>query len=640
MGDDQRTAVATSKADDMPSSVDTQSRATSASSYQPSLPLLPRHTMARSNHLHPMSLDEAFATSSDPPLFSSDDLPASSAENYAQPHQKAQHKRTWYDGDLDHGAKRLCLRKMHDEGRSRSKGPLERSFDSGVFMNSDEAEEEGDFDASASLTKSPTLMNKWSTFREYREKHGSSSDPSADLERETYTWSQLGELASKYVEDPGNFEGPVWPFWQPQPENLGRYHALQRQATAKVGAAFDKNDNSVDLSDGGYEDIRAPTLRLLRYMTNPTVLKDGFGNLEPNLSLFLSNNALTEVPSEIYNLPGTRVLSLRCNKIQEILPGVGNLKKLEELNLGSNQLEWLPWEILSMLPTTDHKFSFFPNPFLKAMPQYNLGILGQKASQSGPSPARRRSNNPLRRIPSIPIEDPSEPCKPRYMASTRPAFLDICGRPVVGHTPSPTSQSSFWISSDISEPSSSSRPPPEQQKRTPSLLELSLRACSHSSNLSQAPFLLPRDASPHLIDLVKRTFKLRESGGQKCTVCSKPFIVPRTEWVEWWYVNPDSDEEGEQAGENVGLGSEPAIPFLRRGCSWRCWEEREGSVFTGWRSVKGEGGRGEGLFLRGGAGGGFTEKCLERGKLFLQQGNGGSIGRTQAIWEYDNGGGR
>ena len=41
-------------------------------------------------------------------------------------------------------------------------------------------------------------------------------------------------------------------------------------------------------------------------------------------------------------------------------------------------------------------------------------------------------------------------------------------------------------------------------------------------------------------------------------MCGTGFIVPRTEWLEWWV---------RHAGEPV--------PFIRRGCSWACFPDTD-----------------------------------------------------------------
>ena len=102
------------------------------------------------------------------------------------------------------------------------------------------------------------------------------------------------------------------------------------------------------------QQIRTPTLRPLRYHTKIVPKQgsetDDYQSLTPALRLYLSNNLLEEVPGEVFHLKNLQVLSLRSNNLTEILPSIGELSNLKELNLGSNQFNWLPWELLGLLP--------------------------------------------------------------------------------------------------------------------------------------------------------------------------------------------------------------------------------------------------------------------------------------------------
>ena len=74
-------------------------------------------------------------------------------------------------------------------------------------------------------------------------------------------------------------------------------------------------------------------------------------------------------------------------------------------------------------------------------------------------------------------------------------------------------------------------PPAEERTRVPSLLELVLRKCYNSPQLSQLPLLLPEDVGvAYLIRLLKQTFWITKAGGRQCSVCGREYIVPRTEW--------------------------------------------------------------------------------------------------------------
>ena len=73
------------------------------------------------------------------------------------------------------------------------------------------------------------------------------------------------------------------------------------------------------------------------------------------------------------------------------------------------------------------------------------------------------------------------------------------------------------------------------------------------------------------------TWRLKQAGGKSCSVCGNEYIIPRTEWVEWWYCIPDS-------GPHAMLYKSP-VPLLRRGYSWACWEENAAPLITGWCSA-------------------------------------------------------
>jgi hypothetical protein len=84
--------------------------------------------------------------------------------------------------------------------------------------------------------------------------------------------------------------------------------------------------------------------------------------------------------------------------------------------------------------------------------------------------------------------------KPCPVASTVIAFLDITGGNRRDSPPAPSSLPEHWA--EAAENEALLRPPPEEQKKTPSLVEIALRACYKSPQLSQLPFLLPEEDCP------------------------------------------------------------------------------------------------------------------------------------------------
>ena len=331
--------------------------------------------------------------------------------------------------------------------------------------------------------------------------------------------------------------------------------------------------------------ISGSVLRPLRHYTKQTPsqnLKDSedYEPLTPALKLNLSNNKLDEVPGELYHLYNLETLSLRNNNLTELYSRIGELESLKELNVGSNQLRYLPYKLLKF----SHRawMSIFPNPLVRPYPS-----TWNREDWTSPDSKRRR------RGPSI-NTDATE-VEAWHTASTPTAFLDHHGASMRDYPPAPSSTSELWL--PPSSTSYRSVPPQHQQRRAPSLTETVLRNLKHEPTLSQLPFLVPGDA-PHVSDLLKRTFRLREAGGQQCTICGTEFVIPRTEWIEWWSWGP---------GPRSGLGYDN-IPLIRRGCSWACWVKVDDAKIRGWSSAVGP-------VIGGGEGSGWgTEGSTRRGR--------------------------
>ena len=87
------------------------------------------------------------------------------------------------------------------------------------------------------------------------------------------------------------------------------------------------------------------------------------------LQFFLWDNALTRLPSALFQLTNLGVLSLRKNKLTRLPPAIGELRHLRELNVGGNALPFLPAEVQRLQLDT---FTFTPNPFLPVPPDAPL----------------------------------------------------------------------------------------------------------------------------------------------------------------------------------------------------------------------------------------------------------------------------
>ncbi len=543
-------------------------------------PTLPRFPIRATSSSRKRDRDESNASSSDAPLFSSDDLPSSSADNYFEKRRKRQHQRSWFEDEDSSNIARPSLSTIAQQSSKlgpcspepRIRGPFTRAFDSGVWMGSDETTEDVDCD--------PMDLNC-----EEMEEIEITEDEESDTISDGITFlaripgkqrrEELFIKAMQTVEDPGDFEGPVFPYWQKQPDDLEAFHNLQKAAQLKISECVDQGKEELDLSAMYLQQVRTPTLKPLRYYTKQVPQQgDNFHSLTPELGLYLSNNSLDSVPSEVYHLVNLKVLSLRSNNLTEILPAMSGLANLKELNIGCNQLRWLPWENLGLVdpssPLHVEKCTVHPNPFFKPVPSiWN-------------------------------IKDWKETLRKEHkghLASTRIAFLDTTGSSIREYAQAPSSASEHWEKSLNA--NDSIYPPQRQRTKTPSLMELAIRACYKTAQLSQLPFLLPPDCPTYLKQLLESTWELKESGGKRCSVCGSEYIIPRTEWLEWWwYCSPSNGPPGDRDLSTPAHKATP-LPLLRRGCSWQCFEENPDAVIRGWSSSIGPGGREEELTIAG-----------------------------------------
>ncbi|CAE6436483.1 unnamed protein product [Rhizoctonia solani] len=79
------------------------------------------------------------------------------------------------------------------------------------------------------------------------------------------------------------------------------------------------------------------------------------------IQLYLANNGITVLPSELFQLNNLTLLSLRGNKLRNLPPAIGNLKSLRSLNVANNELSTLPSELSYLNLQT---LLLDPNPFL------------------------------------------------------------------------------------------------------------------------------------------------------------------------------------------------------------------------------------------------------------------------------------
>lgn len=292
----------------------------------------------------------------------------------------------------------------------------------------------------------------------------------------------------------------------------------------------------------------------------PPLADDVYSSLEPFLQLFLTRNLLTSVPTEVLGLEHLRVLSLRHNQVTEVPSSIRNLTMLQDLNVAGNWLRHLPWEVLRLMQTGElRQLTVHPNPFIildgKNIAQWHCQIEPENVDIPVGLTERLKADTYQDAIPP-------GAWAPAHVATSNILYLDMEGRPAkCSDIPNDRGQH---------ETSSKYHPNPAGS----SLRELSLRSCTRSTHLSL--FFDPEDPEDltcypdAVFRLLSEAKRVKDAGGQVCSVCSTSFVIPRTEWVEWWDCIPF--ENGSKCARKSGQDLYP-LPFLRRGCSWACCPE-------------------------------------------------------------------
>jgi hypothetical protein len=280
---------------------------------------------------------------------------------------------------------------------------------------------------------------------------------------------------------------------------------------------------------------------------------EAYSPLEPSLRLFLTRNLLTSVPGEVFELPHLRVLSLRHNKLTEIPCAIRNLTLLQELTVAGNRLTHLPWEVLRLMQEGElRQLTVHPNPFV-GLDEADIAQWHCRAENENDADTPPGTNKRLKASTYTDLTPPAEAWVPLHVATSKVQYLDVEGRPV----PHLDTASASLVSSSVA---------------VPSLRELCLRACARSPLL---PRLLDPDDPDNvqtylptpILRLLATAKQVRDAGGRTCSVCSREYVIPRCEWVEWW--DCITFENGSKVARKSGQDLYP-LPFMRRGCSWAC----------------------------------------------------------------------
>ncbi|KAJ3528737.1 hypothetical protein NM208_g10072 [Fusarium decemcellulare] len=318
----------------------------------------------------------------------------------------------------------------------------------------------------------------------------------------------------------------------------------------------------------GLEDVSNDTISpLSQFACIPVVTKDvAFEQKDPELKIYMAMNRLMRVPGAIFDLTHLTILSLRHNKLTELPPAIAKLHHLKELNVSQNRLRHLPVELLDLFSSDNrlHTLVVHPNPFWQPDQELNQTSEDDNLLFT----YEQESESPLPHLVS------------RVLGRSPLQLSDTTGR-VVSEFKFPTDHTQHILPvEDHDSPSSpvSTSTTESQQlqsaSRVPSLLETALRACYNSAQLPEMPYYIP-DGLNHLRKLLERAQRRKDAGGLTCSRCRKFMVIPTIEWVEWREIRTckEAGQETPSVARMTPLSmaeGERTVPFVHRGCSWRC----------------------------------------------------------------------
>ncbi|KAI0595278.1 hypothetical protein F4775DRAFT_382867 [Biscogniauxia sp. FL1348] len=500
--------------------------------------------------------------SSDPAVFSSDDDPH--IDNYSQGRRrKKRYVGSWFQ---QHLAPSDSTFGEVARPKPTAKRTFKRQFDSGIWMGSDgsvDLDLEEDTDMEAEVPPEPRL-------------------PLLRHARPTVAISPKEEFVRQ-----------------------------------KIQSAIDEGNENIDLSSLGITSIQNATIsQLSEFSCIPLVAEDvPFEQKDPSLKLFLYDNPLLRAPGALFNLDYLTVLSLRNTKITELPPSIGNLRNLQSLNLSLNRLRYLPAELLDLMkyPSKLEHLSIHPNPFYQPSSLPQLQDIVEEArgvqEEAAAFTLIHESTSPDGTIDRFWISTGDQfPGAAEHLSIDDTEFsawrATILGRSPVQYNDSrgvvlskfqlpqqertgsgsPISVGNVTIETeDLTSPPAPARPSRDQaiwnteQSRVFSLFELALQSCSRTAQLRGLPSYLPSQTPPHFTRVLDRVAEQSEEnanlGDVPCSICKRGVMMPTAQWIEWWDLSVSIMNQKGPLKTRLPLSSqrdERAVPFLRRGCSWRC----------------------------------------------------------------------
>ncbi|KAH0593735.1 hypothetical protein MHUMG1_08486 [Metarhizium humberi] len=356
------------------------------------------------------------------------------------------------------------------------------------------------------------------------------------------------DLASEVLEMPLRSKLPQLSE-RPQPliPAVSKAELLARE---KIQSCLEQGNETIDLWSMGLEDISRETLTPLEnFSCIPVVAKDvAFEQKEPELEIYLAMNRLRSVPGTLFDLEHLTILSLRGNKLTEIPPAIAKLPNLQQLNVSQNRLRSLPAELLDLFGKNLADLVLHPNPFFE--PEGQLHAEGDES-----------------------LEPPQQPLLTRHLGRSPLQISDSMGQILSEFKfPSYDEPNRLAVASgnQLDTGTTTSLGQPIKAGCVPSLVEIALRSCYSTSQLSELQHFIPEGLS-HLRELLERATRQKDMGGVACSHCRRLIVVPPLEWVEWREISTRGVYGNAVSVRPLSLAEdERAVPFLYRACSWKC----------------------------------------------------------------------
>ncbi|KAF2222214.1 hypothetical protein BDZ85DRAFT_138881 [Elsinoe ampelina] len=357
----------------------------------------------------------------------------------------------------------------------------------------------------------------------------------------------------------------------------------------------------VDLSDMALKQLSDNAVKPLHQMIRARDMdqpdSDNFISLTPDIQIYLSGNALTSIPNEIWKLENVSVLSVRNNQISEIPGFISSLTRLKELNIAGNGLHWLPWELLDLIRLRQGqilRLITHPNPLwvpvdgacLASQPPVSFANPASVLADHQPSgtvmleshtPSHITLSSMIARVAATWLarrqaaEDGLSNMAPVFGAATTIRYFDLNGFLLRKYADLPSSSSEAWPADLNASPDLDLSPSP-----TPSLFDIAGRSIRDHYAEHVASWLANGQVTGPIQHMLEHLQQNRTARLPSCSVCGRQYLFKRAEWVEYWHCN--------MSGSSV-----PShllfLPFMRRTCSWGCvrvaWCEREATDIPG-----------------------------------------------------------